>query len=124
MEISVKFYSQTFVSETQKDAYLKACRWIAKNVISDDKLSAMSTWRVIKIDDAEQPTVVLDLYCTYNESVLISSFCKSCKEFHSSFYINQQQNCNCCNMQAYRTQISDVAKNKKTYAKELLNKLE
>ena len=118
MEHGTKFYSKTFNGPTMKDAYLKACKWVATNILADDEISKDVMWRIIKSKDL--PTVELELYGMVNDSEHVSQFCRSCKQFHTLFYINQQQNCNCCNMKAYRSQAEEKGRLKKNYKRKLL----
>ena len=119
MEHATKFYSTTFKGATTKDAYLKACKWVASKILSDDEISKDIVWKIIKSKDL--PSVDLELYATLNDTEHVSSFCKACKEFHCLFYINQQQNCNKCNMQAYRAQAKTKGNIKKQYKRKLLS---
>lgn len=119
MEHSTKFYSKTFSGSSMKEAYLKACKWVATNILADDEISKDVMWKITKSKDL--PTVVLDLYGTVNDAEHVKQFCSSCKQFHTLFYINQQQNCNNCNMMAYRSQAEEKGRLKKNYKRKLLS---
>lgn len=84
-----------FTSAISKDAYLEASKWLANNIISKDYKNII--WKIDKLGNTELPTFKLSLYCEYEITTLFKSRCKACKEFHSSFYINQQLNCDACN---------------------------
>ena len=119
MNISIKFYETTFTGKDYKEAYLKACKWIASNIIANDEISRDVTWKITKENDL--PSVGLKLYAVMNDNEHSNHFCKTCKEFHKLFYINQQQNCNGCNMQAYRSQADEKMRIKKAYKRSLLS---
>lgn len=124
MLFSEKFFEEEFKAPTYKDAYMKACKWLGKYVIGKKDLSTGITWEITKNESSDSgiPTVTLRLYATLEEKEFVYRFCRVCKEFHSSFYINQQQNCNNCNMQAYRGQILEKIKMKQKYKREILDK--
>ena len=124
MLFSEKFFEAEFKAPTYKGAYLKACNWLGKNVMGQKDLSVGITWTIVKNDanDSGVPSVTLTLYATLEEKEFVYRFCRVCKEFHSSFYINQQQNCNNCNMQAYRGQILEKINMKQKYKREILDK--
>lgn len=118
MEHATKFYSQKFSAATMKEAYMKACKWVATNILADDEISKDVVWKIIKSKDL--PTVELVLYGVVNDTEHVKSFCGSCQEFHKLFYINQQQNCNNCNMKAYRSQAVEKGRMKKSHKRKLL----
>lgn len=119
MEHATKFYSREFSGSTTKEAYLKACKWVAKNILTDNEIAQDVTWRITKSEDL--PLVVLELYAFVKDTEHVKSFCGACKQFHSLFYINQQQNCNGCNMMAYRSQAEKKGLIKKGYKLKLLS---
>ena len=118
MEHGTKFYSKTFNANTTKDAYLKACKWVATNILANDEISKDVVWKITKIKDL--PSVELELYGLVNDAEHVRQFCGACKQFHTLFYINQQQNCNNCNMMAYRSQAEEKGRIKKNYKRTLL----
>ena len=119
MEHATKFFTRKFSGESQKAAYLKACKWVATNILADDEISRDVMWKITKLKDL--PSVELELFGAVNDAEHVKQFCSSCKQFHSLFYINQQQNCNCCNMMAYRSQAEEKGKLKKNYKRKLLS---
>ena len=119
MKHVTKFYSKKFSGGSTKEAYLKACKWVATNILADDEISKDVTWSITKSKDL--PTVELELFGMVNDTEHVNQFCKVCKEFHCSFYINQQQNCNNCNMMAYRSQAEEKGRLKKNYKRKLLS---
>ena len=120
MKIVVKYYSRKFKDENAKEAYLKATKWFAKNVLTD-KVLKDSYSKIERLNDEDGLKVYkLDLYADIDEAESRESFCKACKEFHTKFYINQQFNCDRCNMIARTEQIKTKLLIKKEYRRETL----
>lgn len=105
-----KFYERNFRAENSKDAYLKACKFVASNIISKgSKVEATRvTWDVIRVDteQGDLPTFMLTLYYKFDDTEFMKSTCEACKEFHKSFFINEQFNCNRCNKMGYERNLS------------------
>lgn len=127
MQIVKKFFTQEFISsKSKKDAYLKACKFVATKVLNKkdaDKI-LINTKIIDNSEDSFKCEVTL--YISIDETESRNKFCDICKEFHHSFYINQDFNCNACKMLSYRkrleAQISNTANYKKQHIKYLLNK--
>ena len=110
MQYISEFYKRDFKAETSKDAYLKACKFVASNIISEDsKVEASKvTWTVQKVDNPDKsslPTFRLTLFYTFDDSKLMKMTCDACKEFHKSFFINENFNCNRCNKVGYEKNV-------------------
>ena len=106
MKLTVKFFQAIFTGEDTKTAYLECCRWLAENIIGKVKVEMGEILHsVTRVKDADLPTFKLELYSTLEESDFRKDFCASCKEYHKTFFLNQQYNCDACNMTAYRLQI-------------------
>ena len=112
MNISTKFYEADFRSETPKAAYLKACEFVAKHVLSGNSKVEVDkvTWQVKRTDDRSVhnlPTFQLTLFYVYDEEVVNEQNCKVCKEAHHSYFINENFNCNRCNKSTYRLRMEE-----------------
>lgn len=106
-----KFYERKFKAQDSKEAYLKGCKFIAKNIISKgSKVEASKVvWDVTRIDednDESLPTFLLTLYYKFDDTKFMEQTCNSCKEFHKSFFINENYNCNRCNKVGYEKNIN------------------
>lgn len=118
----VKFGEMDFSDEKPKEAYLQACKWVANNIMNGKVEVKDISWKINRVEDQyDLPTFRLELYTALNESDFVSDFCKRCKEFHKSFYINQEYNCDSCKMQGYRKQIKQRTEIKRQFAKEKLD---
>lgn len=124
MKLIVKFGESIFKSQTFKDAYLDACKWVAKNIMNKHVEIGEVLHKIEKVVDDEYsnlPTVRLELYAVLDDRELVTSLCEACVEFHNTFYINQQYNCNACNMTSYKKHVETRLRGIKQYRRERLN---
>ena len=112
---SEKFFTKKFSDERSKDAYLKACKWLAKYVISKEMNDV--EFSIQKVDNG---TVQLDLYVTLYETELMQRHCQICKDTHSSFYISEETNCEWCKLKAYHRRADEMIAVKKEHYKNRL----
>ena len=120
MEAITKYFVKKFKSEiSSKAAYLKLCKWMGENIVNHDVLC--NTYIHIDKYMEEQIYVYkLSLYASISEHESRHEFCNACKEFHTKFYINQQYNCDKCNMTARMKDVETKLLIKKEYRKETL----
>lgn len=119
---SKEFFSREFVAETMKDAYLKACKWYATNVLSKAELHEVQVEFEKGQNEQQFPTITIHLFTALNEETVHEKHCKICRESHTLFYVNQQLDCNRCNAMAYRSRMEDGLRIKNEYYRELLFK--
>lgn len=117
---TIKFFEKEFVAEESKKAYLRACRWLAKNVLSKVEVGE-TLYNIKKVNGANYPTFKLELYAAIDSSEFDTTFCGRCQEFHKSFFINQNYNCDKCNMKAHVKQIEQKLEIKRSFRLERLN---
>lgn len=117
---SQPFAKKMFSGKSVKDAYLKACKWYASNVISKDKLHNV---QVQYIKDSEKCRVTIILYASLSETEVLEQHCQCCKEMHHSFFINEDTSCNRCSALSYQRRLESHISVKIGYYKELLNKI-
>lgn len=102
------FYEREFKAKKSKDAYLKACKFVASNIISESSKVEVSkvTWDVVRVsNDDDLPTFRLTLYYKFDDTQFMKQTCEACKEFHKSFFINENYNCNRCNKVGYEKNV-------------------
>lgn len=116
---SQRFGQKVFHGASVKDAYMKACRWYASNVIAKDKLHNV---QVEYIKDEKQNAVTIVLYAVLNEKETFEQHCACCREMHHSFFINEDTACNRCSAAGYQRRLEQRLSIKLSYYKELLNK--
>ena len=120
-----KFYEQTFCSENSKQAYMKACKFVAKNILNKgSKVEADKvTWKVKRVEDNKNglPTFQLTLYYTFDDTQFMEQTCNACRSFHSSVYINENYNCDRCNKVAYEKGVHSKLTIGADYFKKMLD---
>lgn len=102
------FYEREFKAKKSKEAYLKACKFVASNIISASSKVEVSkvTWDVVRVsNDDDLPTFRLTLYYKFDDTQFMKQTCEACKEFHKSFFINENFNCNRCNKVGYEKNV-------------------
>lgn len=110
---------KTFHGVDRKDAYLRAAKWYASVVLASDKFHGVLA-EYIKLDDGG---VVLTLWASVDESDVLDEHCQLCREMHSSFFINEDTNCNRCSAISLHKRIEWKMGIKMDYYKETLNRL-
>lgn len=103
-----KFYERNFKAENAKDAYLKACSFVASNILSKkSKVEATKvTWDVTNVsEEGGLPTFRLSLYYKFDDTEFMHQTCEACKQFHKSFFINENFNCDKCNKVGYEKNV-------------------
>lgn len=86
---SEEFFSKVFKSKKNlKDAYLKATKWVAVNIISRDEFENVQ----VKYEkDKYATSITIHLFAALNKEEVMSKHCKICKEMHSSFLLMKQR---------------------------------
>lgn len=121
-----KFYEHNFKASNSKDAFLKACKFVASAVISkSSKVEAdRVTWDVKRVDSDDRdslPTFRLTLYYKFDDTEFMKQTCAACKEFHCSFFINENYNCNSCNKVGYEKNVKEKLTIGSEYMKKMLD---
>lgn len=115
---SKQFACKTFDGVTTKDAYMKAIKWYASNVIAKDELHEVQVEFIKGINQ-----VTIKLFVVLPEQVVRDNHCVMCKEMHKSFFINEATNCDACKVSAYQRRLEQKMSVKQQYYKELFGKL-
>lgn len=119
-----KFYEKKFRAEDSKKAYLKACKFVASNIISEgSKVEASKvTWDVTRVEDeGDLPTFMLTLYYKFDDTEFMKSTCETCKQFHRSFFINEDFNCSRCSKVGYEKNVSQKLSIGSDYLRKMLD---
>lgn len=117
LRFTEELLSKSFTGNNMKDAYMKAVKWYATNVLAKDELQGIC---VEYIKDTQSPTVTAHLYVTMIEEDVRQSHCQVCKEFHHSFFINEVNCCNNCSVSGYQRRLEQKIKIKREYYRDLL----
>ena len=117
---SQPFGRKVFKGASIKDAYMKACKWYASNVIVKDKLHNV---QVEYIKDVKANTVTIVLYAVLSETDVKEQHCQCCKEMQNSFFINEDTHCNRSSAAGYQRRLEQKLSVKLSYYKELLGRI-
>lgn len=111
-----KFDKKVFIGDSTKDAYLKACKWYATNVMAKgDEENIIVSYK--KTADCE---VTMTLSVQLGKEIM-DKHCTICHEAHSAFFLNNKEDCSKCNMLAFQKRIHEAMTTKKSYFKEKLS---
>ena len=86
---SVKICEKTFEDEISKQAYLKACKWLAVNIYSSEGYSDFISVRVKKLDHKREDTTYkfkVELFFTVDFESEQQVFCNNCKQSVNTFF--------------------------------------
>jgi hypothetical protein len=118
-----EFARRKFTGKTMKDAYLKAVKWYASNVMVKDELRNVQAGYE-KVHDEQSPTIILHLYASLVEEEVRAAHCNICKESHKSFFISEETNCAWCKIKAYQNRCDKHIEIEKSYYKQILERSE
>ena len=114
-----EFYTVKFKGKDMKDAYLRACKWYATNVLSKDELQNVYAEYE---KDTQSPTVTLHLYATLDEETTRFEHCNICKEVHNSFLYSETLHCGDCKLRGYQKRVDNKLEVKRLYYRELIER--
>lgn len=112
----IDFLSREFGGKNYKEAYQKATRWYATNIISKGEFEDVSvSYTKVK----EYPAIVMKLFVSVDENTLTKEHCKVCREAHRLFYMNDI-NCQNCNVSGYQKRCKSLLSVKSSCYREKL----
>ena len=114
MYLACKIGSFTVKASNEKEAYLQGCKKAAKYIASK-KYKLIST--KIERVSGEENTFQFILFTNMDLGPELSNFCKLCKEYHCSFYVNEEYNCARCNLKNFLSREEQKARVSKSYYK-------
>ena len=93
MNLSAKVKSFVIKADTEKEAYIKGCKQLARFMASKKYTNL-----TFKIERTENPNeFIFTMYTNIDLSEEQRKFCSLCKEYHCSFYVNEEYNCSTTN---------------------------
>ncbi len=122
MKTIIKFYEKDFVNlqGDLKLAYLKASKWASSKIVSKNFVNKV-TWNISKISET---TIKITVYAILDITDEKSKYCKICKDFHKSFFINEFYNCNTCKLESFIKRMEEKNKIVKGSFEEKIKKKE
>lgn len=108
MEYSEKIFEKKFSDKVSKNAYLKACKWLATHVYNKVELVDFIRVKIKKENEDENqfPTFAVTLYATIDGKEIDERFCKKCKQMYSIFYSVDKPKCEECKKHAYCLELN------------------
>lgn len=107
-----EFFKITFKGKTKKDAYLKANKWYAVNVLCKDELQGI----IVEYEkDKQSPTVTLHLFASIIDDEVREKHCQICRQMHTSFFINEEFDCTRCYAKGFQNRVDKTIAIKKEY---------
>lgn len=117
---SKQFYSKTFGGVSTKEAYLKACKWYATNIIAEGKFKNVSVeYKKEKCGNA----VTIVIYTLMPEKEVLDIHCENCRSMHSSFFMNEDTNCNRCSAISFHKRLENKISVTIDYYKSILKNI-
>ena len=111
MKITEKVLEKEFKDENSKNAYLKACKWLAKNVYSKVEFEDKFQVSIVKKKESKFPTFTVTLYFVKDESEEKEIQCKKCREIHTVFYCYDGIRCDKCEFNGFHKRVEkDIKK--------------
>lgn len=114
MFFALKIKESIIEADDRKEAFLKGLKEYSKYMASP-KYSNV-TFSIKKVPSSNN-TYVFTTYTNIDAKAFQKEFCKTCKYFHTSFYVNEEYNCNRCNLKSYLKQIEKASKISRNYYK-------
>lgn len=99
-----------FSDEQSKEAYLKACKWLAKNIYSRDEFAKYLVVNIEKKKKCKLPTFVVKIYISINEDEVSELHCKMCRTKNNIFYQIDKTDCDFCVHTAYKRRLENFIK--------------
>lgn len=121
IKYSEPIMKKRFFGETLSEAKTKALKWVGKYVMCKDEVHDLMYH--FEVDKDNQNCVIVMLLVSLDEKDIREKNCRICKEFHSSFFINENFNCNECKAMAYQKRMGEALKPKKSFYRESLKKI-
>ena len=122
MQYITKIFSKDFCDSSSKQAYLDACTWVAANILSKSSNVPVEevTWNIKRKESGNKEINIftLTIYVKIDEKEVKEQHCRICKQAHELFYMNVQDVCHECKLNAYFKRAKEKGKNKALLIKE------
>ena len=118
MNLTLKVKSFIISAETEKDAYLKGCKQLAKYMASKKYKNL-----TFKIERAGENKFVFTMFTNSDLGEEQRAYCKTCRDYHCSFFVNEDYNCSRCNLKNFLMRAEQKSRiSKSFYNHEMKNK--
>lgn len=121
IKYSREFFKKSFTADTMKNAYMKAAKWVASEIISDKDFINVHIQYVKEKE--EIPTITVHLFSVQDgEKDVMSHHCECCREMHRSFFINEDTNCNRCSALGFQNRLEEKIAIKRDWYRDILRR--
>lgn len=117
-----RILTKRFTSVNSKKCYMKVVKWLALNVISKPQLAQQVTYTIVKSYGSGVYVYTLEVFARLDGEQVKERHCAICKEVHSSFFINQESDCNNCKLCGYFNREHEMLHGKQQWVKEQIEK--
>lgn len=114
-----RVYKRNFFGINTKDAYLKACKWYATNIIANNKINDIC---VEYVKSKTGPSVTMFLYASISVEEIKNRHCECCREISGSF-LSGNKDCDTCKAVSFQRRIDDKLLDRARYYKDEINKI-
>lgn len=114
MNLTLKVKSFVITANSEKDAYIKGCKQLAKYTASK-KYKNLS----FKIERASgnENTFIFTMFTNLDLGEEQKIFCKTCRDYHCSFFVNEDYNCSRCNLRSFLEKAEQKSRISKSFYK-------
>lgn len=117
MLFSQKVKSFVFVGLSEKEAYLKGCKELAKYTAS--KKYRNLSFKVERVEDSEN-TIRFVIYTNIDIGENQKKYCELCKRYHKAFFVNEEYNCSRCNLKTFLKRLQQQSNISKQYYRRMI----
>lgn len=114
MNLTLKVKSFVITANSEKDSYIKGCKQLAKYMASK-KYKNLS----FKIERASgnENTFIFTMFTNLDLGEEQKIFCKTCRDYHCSFFVNEDYNCSRCNLRSFLEKAEQKSRISKSFYK-------
>ena len=114
MNLTLKVKSFVITANSEKDAYIKGCKQLAKYMASK-KYKNLS----FKIERASgnENAFIFTMFTNLDLGEEQKIFCKTCRDYHCSFFVNEDYNCSRCNLRSFLEKAEQKSRISKSFYK-------
>lgn len=114
MNLTLKVKSFVITAPTEKEAYLKGCKQLAKYMAS--KKYKNLTFKIERTSEDENK-FVFTMFTNLDLGEEQKIFCKTCRDYHCSFFVNEDYNCSRCNLRSFLEKAEQKSRISKSFYK-------
>ena len=113
MNLATKVKSFIIESDSEKESYIKGCKALAKYMASNKYKNL--TFKIERTSEKNQ--FIFTMFTNLDLGEEQRNYCKMCKKFHCSFYVNEEYNCQRCNLKNFLQRAEGKSRISKSFYK-------